>query len=93
MHNFKNMYHNFSNCYLIFSDPKQIALKKHFFEVEDAAIQINNKLYKKCRGRAYRTYYICIKKNCGGQVMVNDLQGGIINEVQPHVASCLHQLP
>lgn len=51
-------------------------------------VGINNKLYRKLRGRAYRSYYICINKGCEGEVMVNDLKGGVIREIRSHESFC-----
>lgn len=76
-----------------FSDSILFAPKSQIFEpLEGILVGINNKLYKKLRGRAYRTYYICIKKNCEGQVMVNDLQGGVVTEIKPHTVTCENYL-
>lgn len=51
---------------------------------------IQNRLYKKIKGRAYRSYWLCIKERCDGQIMVNDLKGGEIVQITPHVKACMN---
>lgn len=50
---------------------------------------IQNRLYKKIKGRAYRSYWLCIEEGCSGQIMVNDLKGGEIIEITAHSNNCL----
>lgn len=50
---------------------------------------IQNRLYKKIKGRAYRSYWLCIEMGCSGQIMVNDLKGGEIVEITPHDKHCM----
>lgn len=57
-------------------------------QLGNVIVGINNKLYRKLKGRAYRSYYICINKGCEGEVMVNDLKGGEIKEIRPHEVFC-----
>lgn len=56
----------------------------------DILLGIQNRLYKKIKGRAYRSYWLCIAEKCLGQVMVNDLKGGEVVQITPHMKDCLN---
>lgn len=50
--------------------------------------QINGKVYKRIKGRMYRSYYMCIEAKCDAEVIVNDLKGGCIKVVRGHRPNC-----
>lgn len=50
--------------------------------------QINGQMYKRIKGRMYRSYYMCIEKQCDAEVIVNDLKGGCIKIVRAHRSFC-----
>lgn len=49
---------------------------------------INGKIYKRTKGRMYRSYFTCIEENCNAEVMVNDLKGGYIRIIRDHRSGC-----
>lgn len=50
--------------------------------------QINGRMYKRIKGRMYRSYYKCIETKCDAEVIVNDLKGGFIRIVREHRSFC-----
>lgn len=44
--------------------------------------------YRKIRGRAYKSYWLCEWPGCRGQIVLNDLRGGTASPYAPHAADC-----
>lgn len=53
-------------------------------KVREQIVQYKGYMYKKAIGRAYRSYWICIKNQCVGRIMISELKGGSIKIVQEH---------
>lgn len=49
---------------------------------------INGKLYKRIKGRMYRSYYVCVEEKCNAEIIVNDLKGGFLKIIREHRSSC-----
>lgn len=41
-------------------------------------------MHRKIKGRAYRSYWLCLTEGCAGKIMLNDLKGGSIAVVESH---------
>lgn len=52
--------------------------------------QINGQMYKRTKGRMYRSYFMCIEPECKAEVIINDLKGGFIRVVSEHGQNCKH---
>lgn len=53
-------------------------------------IKFNGKMYRKIKGTPYRSTYLCTEKNCEGQVVVNDLKGGMVKVTKHHQPRCMN---
>lgn len=54
--------------------------------------QINGKVYKRIKGRMYRSYFKCIESKCDAEVIVSDLKGGFIRIVRGHRSDCKNEV-
>lgn len=52
---------------------------------------INGKLYKKIKGRMFRTYYKCVETKCDAELIVVDLKGGFLKIIRDHRPFCTNQ--
>ena len=49
---------------------------------------INGKLYKKIKGRMFRSFYKCVEAKCDAELVVVDLKGGFLKIVRDHRPFC-----
>lgn len=49
---------------------------------------INGKLYKKIKGRMFRSFYTCVESNCDAELVVVDLKGGFLKITRDHRPFC-----
>lgn len=47
-------------------------------------LQYKGHYYKKTIGRAYHSYWICIKTPCNGKIRMSELKGGSVTIVKEH---------
>lgn len=57
-------------------------------EKNEELLKINNKLYIKFKGRAYRSYWRCVHNNCNSRIELSELKGGSIKLVVDHDTFC-----
>lgn len=51
-------------------------------------LMFNGRMHRKIKGRAYRSYWLCLTDGCSGKIMLNDLKGGSISEIDAHHQHC-----
>lgn len=49
----------------------------------------NGHMYKKYRGRAYQSFWLCMMTKCNGQVVLSHRKGGSLKIVCNHSLDCL----
>lgn len=54
----------------------------------DNMAQIDGRLYKRTKGRMYRSYFQCIETKCDAEVIVSDLKGGFMKVLRGHRPGC-----
>lgn len=47
-------------------------------------LQYGGFFYKKAIGRAYHSYWICVKSPCNGKIKISELKGGSITLIKSH---------
>lgn len=50
----------------------------------EQVVQYKGYYYKKYIGRAYHSYWICIKSPCSGKIRISELKGGSVELVHKH---------
>lgn len=50
----------------------------------EQVVQYQGHLYKKAIGRAYHSYWICMRSPCIGKIRISELKGGSITIVNDH---------
>lgn len=50
----------------------------------EAVVEHKGYLYKKAVGRAYHSYWICLKTNCSGKIRISELKGGSVTIINDH---------
>lgn len=50
----------------------------------EPVVQYKGYYYKKAIGRAYHSYWICVRSPCTGKIRISELKGGSVTIINGH---------